>query len=72
MSNNTSKSMRRNPSAWRDHPDMMNWTGHNTQPPGWVFDAIAERTMNAGYTLKKNPVCPDCHTQRSRSGACMC
>lgn len=36
------------------------------------FDAAAEAQMAAGYTDKRNPVCPDCHERRANSGACAC
>lgn len=36
------------------------------------FDATAEAIMAAGYSDKRNPVCPKCWERKSNSGRCAC
>jgi tRNA(Ile2) C34 agmatinyltransferase TiaS len=40
--------------------------------PGWILDKIAVEKETAGYSAKKNPVCPECRVRVSNSGACFC
>lgn len=41
-------------------------------PPASVLDRIAEESLTAGYSRKRNPICETCGVMRSRSGGCFC
>jgi tRNA(Ile2) C34 agmatinyltransferase TiaS len=49
-----------------------NWPGGRNKVPGHVLDRLAEQKLMGGYSKKKNPVCPECHTMRSSAGTCYC
>lgn len=36
------------------------------------LDKVAEAKMNQGYSLKKNPICSSCFTQKAINGSCGC
>jgi hypothetical protein len=46
--------------------------GTRSAPPGWLLDRIANEKLTAGYSLRKNPVCPTCRVQKARNGSCNC
>jgi len=37
-----------------------------------MLDAAAERMMNQGYSLMKNPICSSCYIQKALNGSCNC
>lgn len=37
-----------------------------------TLDAQAERKIKAGWSLRKNPICPICRIQKSINGECAC
>jgi hypothetical protein len=47
-------------------------TPYRRRPALNTRDAQAEQAISQGYTLTRNPVCPDCREQTSITGQCAC
>lgn len=41
-------------------------------PPASVLDALAEQSLTAGYSRKRNAICGGCGTMKTAKGRCFC
>jgi hypothetical protein len=64
------KGVPRTPGAIHAIPTLKSWPG-GAQPPQHVRDAQAERIMSAGYSKKRNRICPIHYIMTSNTGACI-
>jgi hypothetical protein len=71
MANNTRNSIVKNPAAWRgsEHFGVKEFRKYGFATED-TKDRIAERQITAGYSKKRNPVCPTCNIQMPATKVC--